>query len=62
MMNQIEKMAALSSKEFEIAFMEEMIRHHGQAIREAEKCLERTYHPEAAGALPGHHRGAERRN
>lgn len=43
-MRQMEKMMAMSSEEFEIAFMEDMIRHHEGAIREAEKCLNRAYH------------------
>lgn len=43
-MRQMEKMMAMSSEEFEIAFMEEMIRHHEGAIREAEQCLKRAYH------------------
>ena len=35
---------ALDGEEFEITFMEEMIRHHETAIREAERCVERAYH------------------
>jgi uncharacterized protein (DUF305 family) len=35
----------LSPEEFEIWFMRNMIRHHEQAIREAQECLERAYHP-----------------
>lgn len=49
MMNQMEKMAAMSSEEFEIHFMEEMIRHHQGAIREAEQCLKHAYHVELLG-------------
>jgi uncharacterized protein (DUF305 family) len=45
-MKMMEKFAALDGEEFEIAFMEMMIRHHEQAIREAGKCLQRAYHDE----------------
>ncbi|HEU5103254.1 MAG TPA: DUF305 domain-containing protein [Roseiflexaceae bacterium] len=45
-MRKIEKLASLSGSEFEIAFMEMMIKHHTQAIQEAEKCVDRAYHPE----------------
>lgn len=45
-MRRMEKLASLSGAEFEIAFMETMIRHHAQAIREASTCLERAYHTE----------------
>ena len=41
-MRQMEKLA----EEFEIAFMEEMIKHHRGAIKEGEKCLDKAYHPE----------------
>ena len=41
---QLDKMAEMSSSEFEIAFMEDMIRHHARAIRDGEHCLERAYH------------------
>ena len=43
-MQQMERLAALDGEEFEITFMEEMIRHHETAIREAERCVERAYH------------------
>lgn len=45
-MRMMEKMAALSGAEFEIEFMEMMIKHHLKAIREASKCVERVYHEE----------------
>lgn len=45
-MRRMEKLAALSGAEFEIAFMESMIRHHAQAIREGSMCLERAFHTE----------------
>jgi uncharacterized protein (DUF305 family) len=46
MMKDVERLAALSGAEFEIAFMEMMIAHHAKAIREAERCVDRAYHPE----------------
>ena len=45
-MKMLERLHALSDAEFEIEFMEMMIRHHERAIREAEKCLGKAYHPE----------------
>lgn len=45
-MRQMEKLASLSGAEFEIAFMEMIIRHHERAIKEAETCIERAYHDE----------------
>lgn len=45
-MRQMEKLAALDGAEFEIEFMESMIRHHRKAIIEGEQCLRRAYHPE----------------
>lgn len=39
----------LSGAEFEMAFMQMMIRHHEGAIREANKCLDRAYHTELEG-------------
>ena len=46
MQKQVDRLAALSGAEFEIAFMEMMIEHHAKAIREAERCVDRAYHPE----------------
>lgn len=43
---QLQKLAALSGPEFEIEFMEMMIKHHEKAVRDAEKCLDKAYHPE----------------
>ena len=40
----MQRLAALSGEEFEIAFMEMMTRHHTQAIREGMHCLERARH------------------
>jgi uncharacterized protein (DUF305 family) len=45
-MRTVERLAALEGEEFEIAFMEMMIRHHEGAIKEASKCLQKAYHEE----------------
>ena len=45
-MREMEKLASLSGPEFEIAFMEMMVKHHSKAIKEASTCLEKAYHPE----------------
>ena len=45
-MRMMERLASLSGAEFEIEFMEMMIKHHLKAIREASKCVERVYHEE----------------
>ncbi len=44
MMRQMEKLAALSGEDFEIAFMEMMIRHHRAAVQEGQQCVRRAYH------------------
>jgi uncharacterized protein (DUF305 family) len=46
MMNQMEKLAALDGAEFEIEFMQMMIKHHRKAVKEGEQCLKKAYHPE----------------
>lgn len=46
MEREVERLAALEGADFEITFMEMMIRHHAKAIREAEECLDRAYHDE----------------
>jgi len=46
MMRQVEKLAELDGADFEIAFMQEMIKHHTAAIKEASKCVDRAYHEE----------------
>jgi len=48
-MRQMDKLASLSGAEFEIEFMESMIKHHRAAIREGEQCLKRAYHDELKG-------------
>ena len=40
----IEHLASHRGSEFEIEFMQMMIRHHRQAIEEAETCERRAYH------------------
>lgn len=52
-MRQMEKLAALSGAEFEIRFMEMLLRHHQKAITEAEKCVDRAYHGELGGLCEG---------
>lgn len=46
---QMKQLERASGAEFEIRFMEMMIRHHRAAIKEAETCLDRAYHPELRG-------------
>lgn len=43
---EVERLASLSGAEFEIAFMEMMIKHHEKAIKEARRCLAKAAHPE----------------
>lgn len=45
-MQMMERMAMMTPEEFEMHFMETMIRHHRQAVREAETCVRRAYHDE----------------
>ena len=42
----LERLASLSGAEFEIAFMEMMIKHHEKAIKEGEHCLDKAAHAE----------------
>lgn len=42
----MERLAALSGAEFELAFMEMMIKHHEKAIKEGRHCLDKAYHTE----------------
>ena len=46
MMRKIERLGELSGAEFEIEFMEMMIRHHEEAVREAGSCVEKAEHDE----------------
>jgi len=48
-MRQMERLASLSGAEFEIEFMESMIKHHRKAIREGETCLREAYHDDLIG-------------
>ena len=43
---QLEDLASLSGEDFEIAFLEGMIRHHAAAVKEGEQCLRRAEHEE----------------
>ena len=45
-MRMLERLASLSGAEFEIEFMQMMIKHHLKVIKEASKCIERAYHEE----------------
>ncbi len=42
----MQKLMRLSGAEFEIEFMQEMIEHHADAIRESTDCLLKAYHKE----------------
>ncbi|HJT70794.1 MAG TPA: DUF305 domain-containing protein [Terriglobales bacterium] len=42
----MEKLMKLNGAEFEIEFMQEMIEHHADAIRESTDCLLKAYHKE----------------
>lgn len=42
----MERHAAMAPEEFEVAFMQMMIRHHWKAVKEGEHCLDAAYHPE----------------
>ena len=42
----MERLASLTGAEFEIAFMEMMIKHHEKAIKEGRHCLDKAYHTE----------------
>lgn len=50
---QMDRLAALDGAEFEIAFMQEMIRHHLSAVREGGMCLAKAYHPELIDLCEG---------
>lgn len=43
---QMEKLSTLNNAEFEIEFMQQMIRHHKMAIVKASECLDKAYHPQ----------------
>ena len=46
MENEVDRLAALSGQDFEVAFLEMMIEHHQGAIKEARKIADRAFHPE----------------
>lgn len=45
-MRKLEQLASLSGAEFEIEFMQMLIKHHLAAIKEASGCVERAFHEE----------------
>ena len=45
-MREMERMAAMSGAQFEIAFMQSMIKHHEAAVQEGARCIERAWHEE----------------
>lgn len=51
--NMMDKLGSLEGEEFEIMFMEMMIKHHRSAIKDSEKCLDRAYHPELLSTCQG---------
>jgi uncharacterized protein (DUF305 family) len=42
----MDRLAALSGAEFEVAFMEMMIKHHEKALKEGRQCLDKAFHAE----------------
>ena len=42
----MEQLAELFGEEFEIEFMQRMIRHHWKAVVRGSQCVDRAYHPE----------------
>ena len=42
----LDRLASLSGAEFEVMFMEMLIKHHEKAIKEAQSCVEKAFHPE----------------
>ena len=42
----LERLSSMSGAEFEIMFMEMMIMHHERAIKEAQQCLAKAWHPD----------------
>lgn len=45
-MKKMERLASLSSEEFEIEFMQMMSKHHAMAVKMASRCLDCAYHAE----------------
>lgn len=48
-MRRMDKLASLAGAEYEIRFLELMIRHHRMAVIEGARCMERAFHPELIG-------------
>lgn len=46
MMKQMEKLSSMVGAEFEIEFMQSMIRHHWRAVIEGSQCIDKAYHQE----------------
>ena len=46
MQNRMDRMAQMAGAEFEIAFMQSMIRHHWKAVVRSSQCVDRAYHDE----------------
>lgn len=44
--NMMKHLDMMEGEEFEIEFIQMMIKHHRGAIKEGEKCLDRAYHTE----------------
>jgi uncharacterized protein (DUF305 family) len=42
----MDRLASLTGAEFEMAFMEMMIKHHEKAIKEGRHCLDKAFHVE----------------
>lgn len=42
----LDRLSSLSGAEFEITFMEMLIKHHEKAIKEAQQCLAKAWHAE----------------
>ena len=45
-MKMMERLASLTGADFEITFMEMMIKHHEKAIKESRHCLDKAWHEE----------------
>lgn len=46
MQHTLDRLSAMSPEEFEIHFMQMMVRHHWKAVIEGEHCVDRASHPE----------------
>lgn len=50
---QLEKLSMLNNAEFEIEFMQKMIRHHKMAVVKGSQCIEHTYHQDLQDMCAG---------